>query len=86
MLRSHLKQFGLFACAVGVIGLQDYENSGVFDHITVEDARWVGETLSRLSNKQLSDIFRAANYTPEETRTLADAVRARINALVNLPR
>src|SRR5436305_2101289 len=71
-------------------GLVDFhftgKNSGMFDHITVEDARWIGETLSRLSNKQLSDTFRAANYTPEETRTLADAVRARINALVNLPR
>ena len=71
-------------------GLVDFhftgKNSGMFDHITVEDARWVGETLSRLSNKQLADAFRAANYTPEETRTLNDAVRARINALVNLPR
>ena len=71
-------------------GLVDFhftgKNSGMFDHITVEDARWVGETLSRLSDKQLSDTFRAANYTPEETRTLTDAVRARINALAGLPR
>ena len=71
-------------------GLVDFhftgKNSGMFDHITVEDARWVGETLSRLSDKQLADVFRAANYTPEETRTLTNAVRARINALANLPR
>jgi hypothetical protein len=71
-------------------GLVDFhftgKNSGIFDRITVEDARWVGELLARLSDRQLADAFRAANYTPEETRTLADAVRARINELANLPR
>ena len=61
-------------------------NKGLFNKIGVEDARWVGEQLARLSDKQLSDAFRAANYTPEETRLLADTVRARINELVNLPK
>jgi hypothetical protein len=58
----------------------------MFDKITVEDARWVGQVLSRLSDRQLSDAFRAANYTPEETQTLASVVRARINTLAALPR
>src|SRR5947209_20425094 len=62
------------------------KNSGMFDKISVEDARWVGELLSRLSDRQLSDAFRAANYTPEEIRALSQVVRSRINALAALPR
>lgn len=61
-------------------------NKGIFDKIGVEDARWIGEHLARLSDEQLSDAFRAANYTPEEIRMLAGTVRERINELVNLPR
>ncbi|HYH85519.1 MAG TPA: hypothetical protein VEX60_08550 [Pyrinomonadaceae bacterium] len=61
-------------------------NKGIFDKISVEDARWVGRLLARLSDKQLADAFRAANYTPAQTRLLAETVRARINELVNLPR
>jgi hypothetical protein len=58
----------------------------MFDKISVEDARWVGELLSRLSDRQLADAFRAANYTPEEIRALTEVVRSRINALAALPR
>jgi len=58
----------------------------MFDKITVADARWIGEILSRLSDRQLADAFRAANYTPEETQILASVVRARINTLAALPR
>jgi hypothetical protein len=61
-------------------------NSGLLNKIRVEDARWVGQMLARLSDAQISDAFRAANYTPEETQTLTDALRRRINELVNLPR
>ena len=46
----------------------------------------IGKRLSRLSDKQLSDAFRAANYTPEEIRLLDEAVRARIKELAVLPR
>ncbi|HJU55656.1 MAG TPA: hypothetical protein VJ715_13825 [Pyrinomonadaceae bacterium] len=61
------------------------KNSGLFKDITVEDARWVGSLLSKLSDQQLTDAFRAANFTPEEVQTLVGAARARINQLVNLP-
>ena len=60
------------------------KNSGLFSNITVENARWIGSLLARLSDKQLSDAFRAANYTPEEVQMLTTATRARINQLVNL--
>ena len=60
------------------------KNSGLFKDITVEDARWVGDMLSRLSDQQLMDAFRAANFTPEEVQLLVPAARARINQLVGL--
>lgn len=60
------------------------KNSSIMRDITVEDARWIGGLLSRLSDQQLQDAFRAANYSPVEVRMLAGAVRRRINELVNL--
>ena len=56
----------------------------IFENITVDDARWLGNLLSRLSDQQIEDAFRAANYSPEEIRLLSGAVRARINALKGL--
>lgn len=61
------------------------KNSALFKDITVEDAKWVGSLLSQLTDQQLTDAFRAANFTPEEVQMLAGAARARINQLVNLP-
>ena len=58
---------------------------GMFNDIRVEDARWLGQQLARLSDRQIGDAFRAANYTPAEVRVLTRAVRARINELVRLP-
>ena len=60
------------------------KNSGLFKNITVEQANWIGGLLSRLSDKQISDAFRAANYTPEEIQMLTAAMRDRINQLVNV--
>ncbi|HEX6626010.1 MAG TPA: hypothetical protein VF064_19995 [Pyrinomonadaceae bacterium] len=57
----------------------------LFDDIRVEEARWIGGWLARLSDRQLADAFRAANYTPGEVKLLVGAVRARINELTSLP-
>jgi len=57
----------------------------IFDDITVDQAKWIGGWLSQLSREQITDAFRAANYNPEEVEILADAVRDRIDQLVNLP-
>src|SRR5687768_11851301 len=64
----------------------DYEgkNSDLMRDITIADAKWIGGLLSRLSDRQIEDAFRAANYTTAEVRMLAGAVRKRINELVNL--
>jgi hypothetical protein len=69
-------------------GYVDFHYGGkkreMLDRVSVEDARWVGELLARLSDRQLTDAFRAANYTPEEIQMLTESVRARVNELVNL--
>ena len=54
-------------------------------NVTVGQARWIGQILSQLSDKQISDAFRAANYAPEEIDILTKTVRARIDELANLP-
>ncbi len=58
----------------------------LFDDIRIEEARWIGDWLARLSESQISDAFRAANYTPEETQLLTAEVRTRIDELVNMQR
>ncbi|HEX8337404.1 MAG TPA: hypothetical protein VF621_11785 [Pyrinomonadaceae bacterium] len=62
------------------------KNEKLFEKVRVEHARWIGERLSLLTDGQLASIFRAANYTPAETRLLARVVRARVQELVSLPR
>ena len=60
------------------------KNQALFDDIYVVEARWVGQLLSRLSDRQIGDAFRAANYAPGEVQLLTRVVRERINELVNL--
>ena len=62
------------------------KSQDLFDDIRVDEAKWIGRWLSRLSDRQISDAFRAANYSPEEVRMLTEGVRRRITELVNLPK
>jgi hypothetical protein len=62
------------------------KNRGLFDDIRVDEARWIGRLLAQLSDRQLRDAFRAANYSREEVEMLASAVRRRINELNRLDR
>ena len=55
-------------------------------NISIADARWIGGLLARLSDPQIEDAFRAANYNAGEVQLLSGAVRKRINQLVNLQR
>jgi hypothetical protein len=57
------------------------KESGLFDSITVEQAKLIGDLLAQLSEQQIKDAFRAANYKPQEIEGLAYEVRARINEL-----
>lgn len=56
----------------------------VINNIPVEDARWMGQQLSRLSDEQLREAFRAAEYTSATRDGYVAALRARINQLTQL--
>lgn len=60
------------------------KSKSLLNDITIADARWIGGLLSRLSERQIEDAFRAANYGAEDVQLLSAEVRSRINELVNL--
>ena len=59
------------------------KNQKLFEGLTVADARWLSDLFKGLSDEQIKDAFRAANYTPEEVDTLTVALKARIAQLAN---
>ena len=60
------------------------KNRGLMKDISVQDAQWLGSLLSQLSDSQIRDAFRAANYTPGQINLLAAEVKERTNELVSL--
>jgi hypothetical protein len=62
----------------------DGKNTGLMENISVDEAKWIGGLLSKLTEQQIQDAFRAANYGPEDVKTLTEALRARIGQLANL--
>lgn len=54
--------------------------------IPVAHARWIGSLLAQLSDEQLRDAFRAANYSEGTRESYVRALRERINQLTELPR
>jgi len=60
------------------------KNQKLFEGLTVADARWLSNLMKRLSDDQIKDAFRAANYSAEEVDLLTGALRERINALAKL--
>jgi hypothetical protein len=59
------------------------KNQKLFEGITVADARWLSDRFKGLSDEQIKDAFRSANYTPEEVDTLTAALKSRIAQLAN---
>jgi hypothetical protein len=57
------------------------KNKALFEGITIEDARWLATRLRKLSDDQLRDAFRAANYSSEDVDRLAHTVREKIDLL-----
>lgn len=66
--------------------LLDYggKRKDLFKNISIDDAVWMGSWLSQLSDQQMRDAFRAANYTPAQINLLAGTIRGRANELVSL--
>jgi hypothetical protein len=60
------------------------KNQKLFEGLTVADARWLSNLMKRLSDNQIKDAFRSANYSAQEVDLLAGALRERINALAKL--
>lgn len=57
------------------------KNRGIFKGIKVDDARWLSDLLNRLSDKQISDAFRAANYSQADIGLYVRAVKSKIAEL-----
>ena len=60
------------------------KNRGLMKDISVDDAVWLGSWLAQLSDDQLHDAFRAANYRPDQIDLLTREVRSRTNELLSL--
>jgi hypothetical protein len=60
------------------------KDPGALKGITVENARWMGSMLGRLSEKQLGDAFRGAGFDDTEVATYVRAMQERIGELQNL--
>lgn len=66
-------------------GMIDFDFKGkgrsLMEDITVAQGRWLATRLAQLSDKQIDDAFRAANYNAEEIKLLRDGVRERTSEL-----
>jgi hypothetical protein len=62
-------------------GMIDFDFKGkgrsLMDDITVGHGRWLAQRLAQLSDQQLNDAFRAANYSADEIKLLREGVRER---------
>lgn len=56
----------------------------LFDDIKPDEGRWLAGLLRQLSDKQIREAFRAANYSPAEVSMLAKAVKRKIRELDNV--
>ena len=60
------------------------KNKKLFENISIADARWLSSRLNRLSDEQIKDAFRAANYSAAQVDQLSSAFRERLNTLIAL--
>ncbi|MBK9155375.1 MAG: hypothetical protein IPM25_14370 [Chloracidobacterium sp.] len=59
------------------------KNRDIFKAFTVEDARWLAGLMSQLSDKQIGDAFRAANFSDAEVAMYVESVKRKIAELRN---
>jgi hypothetical protein len=60
------------------------KNKKLFENITVADARWLSNWLGQLTDEQIKDAFRAANYSAADVDSLTAAFKERITTLSNI--
>lgn len=56
----------------------------IFKGVSVENARWIGGLLGRLTDNQLNDAFRAGGFNEEETAIYRRTFKERIRQLQSL--
>ncbi|MEP6788998.1 MAG: hypothetical protein ABJB40_11245 [Acidobacteriota bacterium] len=57
------------------------KNMPLLNDVTKSDGRWLADLLVQLTDKQIEDAFRAANYSEADVATLTKGVKDRIRAL-----
>lgn len=66
-------------------GMIDFDFKGkgrsMMDDITVAHGRWLADLLLQLSDKQIDDAFRAANYSRADIAILRDGFKSRVAEL-----
>jgi hypothetical protein len=60
-------------------------HGALFQHLRVEDVRWVCGLLNRLTDRQWRDAFRAGGYEGETADRFIRAMKARISEGLALP-
>ena len=80
---EHFAEAGFIKSVENGVLVLDYRGKGEnwLKGIKVENARWLADLLLQLSDKQISDAFRAANYDAEDVSLLTAAVKERIAQL-----
>lgn len=61
--------------------LYNGKNRSRMKDLTLADSRWIADLLVQLSDKQIRDAFRAANYSTRDINILTRAVKSRIRQL-----
>lgn len=64
-----------------ILSTKGIKNRGLYKDITIEQGRWLADLLNRLSDSQIRDAFRAANYSPAEIDIMARAFKRRVDEL-----
>jgi hypothetical protein len=54
---------------------------GIFKDVTIPQGRWLADLLLQLSDQQIEDAFRAANYSAADIATYRQAVKEKIHEL-----
>jgi len=80
---EHFAEAGFIKSVDNGVLVLDYRGMGedYLKGIKVENARWLADLLLQLSDKQIADAFRAANYSTEDIALLTAAVKDRIAQL-----
>ena len=62
----------------------DGKHKALFEQVTVEDVQWAANLISRLTDQQIVDAFRAGNYTDQQIELLTRSFKARIDEMKTL--